>query len=252
VLIQLLAEVPSGLICNLLNIICFVNSFQKCVLQLLGFQVPEAQTGGGGGGWDKTCTKTSLGHVGMCAQNCRGLDFQQPSSYQQTNRQININLFTHFYIELDRLIFKPLLHVRLVKCLSTNLCRLNHVSSRPKKGHPFFEKGQFRVPNSKRLTFSHHFLNKTHEHVKWGLKSILPDQKWGHPFLKKKQKRVTFSKHYVNKIHNIALFSMLWKIGTNDTLIFGWVVGVDSLLHFMFRDIFNIILNRCVMFVIWG
>jgi len=35
-----LAEVP-GLICYLLNIFCFGNSFQKCVLQLLCFRPPS-------------------------------------------------------------------------------------------------------------------------------------------------------------------------------------------------------------------
>jgi len=53
----------------------------------------------------------------------------------------------------------------------------------PKTRSPFFEKkGRFRVQNSKRVTLSHHYDNKT---------------------------------------HNIALFSMLWKTATNHPLIFG-------------------------------
>jgi len=35
-----------------------------------------------------------------------------------------------------------------------------------RKKSPFFEKGRFLVPNSKKLTFSDYFVNKTHKHVK--------------------------------------------------------------------------------------
>jgi len=96
-----------------------------------------------------------------------------------------------------------------------------------KKGHPFFEKGRFRVPNSKSMTFSHHYGNKIHKHVNWGLKSIFPDQKLGHPFFEKGRfwvqilKKGDLHHHYSNKIQYIALFSMLWKIATNHPLIFG-------------------------------
>jgi len=81
-----------------------------------------------------------------------------------------------------------------------------------KKSHHFFEKGRFLVPNSKKLSFSNYYVNKTHKHLKWGLKSILFRAKIR--FEKREisgenPKRVTFSHYYGNKTHNITLFSML-------------------------------------------
>jgi len=65
------------LICNLLNIFCFSNSFQKCVLQLLGLQAPQAQMGRWW--WVKPAPKPCLDSWDVCAKFhwdlCRGLDF---------------------------------------------------------------------------------------------------------------------------------------------------------------------------------
>jgi len=67
-----------GLICNLLNIFCFENSFQKCVLQLLEFQAHQAK---GDMGARAKPLDQNLSWMGgdVCAKfhqdQCRGLDF---------------------------------------------------------------------------------------------------------------------------------------------------------------------------------
>jgi len=91
--IQLRYPALSELICNLLNIFYFVNSFQKCVLQLLGFQAPEAQG--------------VRGHRSNLDQNLHFFvqNFIEISagvwisiSPPHTNRQTNKHLFAHLYI----------------------------------------------------------------------------------------------------------------------------------------------------------
>jgi len=44
--------------------------------------------------------------------------------------------------------------------------RLLGGASPTEKKSPFFEKGRFRVPSSKKLTFSDYYVNKTHKHLK--------------------------------------------------------------------------------------
>jgi len=48
------------LYCNLLNIFCFINIFQKCFLQLLGYTQPQGS---------QNCSNTVIGQVGLCMQN---------------------------------------------------------------------------------------------------------------------------------------------------------------------------------------
>jgi len=55
-----------GSICNLLNIFCFINSFQKCALQLLWFQATQAQAREGAG--FKLAPKSSLNRWGCACQ----------------------------------------------------------------------------------------------------------------------------------------------------------------------------------------
>jgi len=68
-----------GLICNLLDIFCFVNSLKNVLFRAYRVSGPQPQ----GGGRGQTCAKTSLGQVEMCLQNfirngerCIGLDFR--------------------------------------------------------------------------------------------------------------------------------------------------------------------------------
>jgi len=75
----LFAELPGAARVNLQpceHTFCFVNSFQKCVLQLLGFQASIAQTEKGG---IKVTPKPFLDRWGCACKislrSCRGLDF---------------------------------------------------------------------------------------------------------------------------------------------------------------------------------
>jgi len=91
-----------GLICNLLNIFCFSNSFQKCALQLLGFQAPQAQMGEGTG--DKPAPKPYLDWWGcvykILLRSVQGFGF--PSALhiptdRQTNKQTSVRPFLSIY-----------------------------------------------------------------------------------------------------------------------------------------------------------
>jgi len=106
-----------GLICNLLNIFCFVSSFKKCFLQLKGFKAPPGP--GRGGVRGQTCTKTFLGQVGMCLQNFIKVSVLVWISISppHTNRQRNVHLYAHLYIDRDypvkMLGVGPQTHVRI-------------------------------------------------------------------------------------------------------------------------------------------
>jgi len=73
---MLLAEVPGAARVNLrpAEHLLFCNGFQKCILQLLGFQAPQAQMGG-----VKPAPKPSWTGGVVCAKfhqdPCWGLDF---------------------------------------------------------------------------------------------------------------------------------------------------------------------------------
>jgi len=90
-----------GLICNLLNILFFGISFQKCFLQLLGFQASQAQ---GVGGRGQTCTKTFLGQVEMCVENFIKIgegvwiSNSPPNTNRQTDKPTN-HFFQYFNVK---------------------------------------------------------------------------------------------------------------------------------------------------------
>jgi len=67
IFIYRLAEVPGTAWTNLQpeKHLLFCKQFQRCVLQLIGFQAPPRLKGGGG----QSCIKTFLGQVEMCLQN---------------------------------------------------------------------------------------------------------------------------------------------------------------------------------------
>jgi len=61
------ASWDTRLICNLTNIFCFANSFQK--MRPSAFRVSGKPPGLGVECWGQNCTKTFLGQVGMRVQN---------------------------------------------------------------------------------------------------------------------------------------------------------------------------------------
>jgi len=74
----------------------------KCVLKLIGFQAPP----GPGGGRERghIGTKTFLGQVGMCVQNCVkisggvSISISPPHTNRQTEGQTDKHLYAHFFI----------------------------------------------------------------------------------------------------------------------------------------------------------
>jgi len=89
------AEVPEPARVSLLNILCFVNSFQKMfpsALSVLGSPGPDGR--GQGSNLHENLPWTG-GDVGakFHPDRCRGLDFQWPSTYQQRDK----HLYAHFY-----------------------------------------------------------------------------------------------------------------------------------------------------------
>jgi len=93
--IYLLSEVPGAAQVNsqpALNMFYFVNSFQKCALQLLEFQAPRFS-------WPRSKLHQNLPWTGgdvsakFHQDRCRGLDFHLPSTYQPTKK--HTSMFIH-------------------------------------------------------------------------------------------------------------------------------------------------------------
>jgi len=82
------------LVCNLMNIFCFANSFQKSVFQ--GFRLPRPS--GEWGGRGQNCTKTFLAKLQNFIKMRKGVWIS--ISPPHTNRHTDKHLSAHFkYIE---------------------------------------------------------------------------------------------------------------------------------------------------------
>jgi len=103
-----------------------------CVLQLLRFQAPQAQMGEGSNLYPGGDMRAKFQQ-----DQCRGLNFHWPSSYQQTNIDRQTNICAHIFIDKeDRL--TPKIRDNLVHFSLNELLKLKMIQNCLSK--PNFEK----------------------------------------------------------------------------------------------------------------